>query len=143
MYVCVFASACVCVCMYVFACVCVGGFVFYLCGRMWAFFLCQACHVSLLFQIKIENPPLLFCLLISRFLSSVSIKPMTTMLVILCFCGVCVGGGVWVCGVFSGVCVCGCGMLICFVSALGSHEMGRHKLSIIIITWWEERRFRE
>ena len=40
-----------------------------------------------------------------------------------------------VCGVvvFVGVCVCGCGMLICFVSALGSHEMGRHKLPIIII----------
>ena len=32
-----------------------------------------------------------------------------------------------------GVCVCVCGMLICFVSALGSHEIGRHKLSIIII----------
>ena len=40
---------------------------------------------------------------------------------------------VWVGGVFVGVCVCGCGMLICFVSALGSHEMGRHKLPIIII----------
>ena len=37
---------------------------------------------------------------------------------------------VWV---FMGVCVCGCGMLICFVSALGSHEMGRHKLPIITI----------
>ena len=35
--------------------------------------------------------------------------------------------------VYVGVCVCGCGMLICFVSALGSHEMGRHKLRIIII----------
>ena len=34
---------------------------------------------------------------------------------------------------FVGVCVCGCGMLICFLSALGSHEMGRHKLPIIII----------
>ena len=44
------------------------------------------------------------------------------------FCGVCV----WV-GVFVGVCICGCGMLICLVSALGSHEMGRHKLPIIII----------
>ena len=32
-----------------------------------------------------------------------------------------------------GVCVCGSGMLICFVSALGSHEMGRHDLPIIII----------
>ncbi len=31
------------------------------------------------------------------------------------------------------VCVYGSGMLICFVSALGSHEMGRHKLPIIII----------
>ena len=31
------------------------------------------------------------------------------------------------------VCVCGSGMLICFVSAQGSHEMGRHKLPIIII----------
>ncbi len=42
----------------------------------------------------------------------------------------CVGG--W--GVCGCVCVCGSGMLICFVSALGSHEMGRHKLPIIIIT---------
>ena len=83
---------------------------------------CQM-YMSLLFQVKTENPPLLFCLLISSFLSSVSIKPMTTMLVFLwCVC-VCVGG--WsVCGC---VCVCGSGMLICFVSALGSHEMGRHK----------------
>ena len=40
---------------------------------------------------------------------------------------------VWVSGVFVGVCACGSGMLICFVSALGSHEMGRHKLPIIII----------
>ena len=31
------------------------------------------------------------------------------------------------------MCVCGSGMLICFVSALGSHEMGRHKLPIIFI----------
>ena len=78
--------------------------------------------VTLLFQIKTENPPLLFCLLISHFLSSVSIKPMTTMLVFLrC---VCACGCLW---------VCGCGMLICFVSTLGSHEMGRHKLPIIII----------
>ena len=38
--------------------------------------------------------------------------------------------GVGVCGCLW---VCGCGMLICFVSALGSHEMGRHKLPIIII----------
>ena len=45
-------------------------------------FLCQTC-VTLLFQVKTENPPLLFCLLIYRFLSSVSIKPMTTMLVFL------------------------------------------------------------
>ena len=52
--------------------------------------------------------------------------------VFVCVC-VCVRVylGVW------GVCVCACvcvwGMLICFVSALGSHEMGRHKLPIIII----------
>ena len=45
-------------------------------------FLCQASHVTL-FQVKTENPPLLFCLLIYHFLSSVSIKPMTTMLVFL------------------------------------------------------------
>ena len=44
------------------------------------------------------------------------------------------------------VCVCGSGMLICFVSALGSHEMGRHKLPIIIMFWglwlalWLKRR---
>ena len=41
-----------------------------------------------------------------------------------------VGGGVCV-GVC--VCMCVCGMLICFVSTLGSHDMGRHKLPIIII----------
>ena len=52
---------------------------------------------------------------------------MTTMLVFLrCVC-VCV----WVCGCVCVLCVCG--MLICFVSALGSHELGRHKLPIIII----------
>ena len=78
-----------------------------------------------------ENPPLLFCLLISRFLSSVSIKPMTyyacvfAVIVFVCVC-VCVG-------VFVGVCMCGCGMLICCVSALCSHEMRRHKFPIIII----------
>ena len=55
-----------------------------------------ACHVTLLIQIKTENPPLLFCLLISHFLSSVSIKPMTTMLVFL-RCVWCVGGGVGGC----------------------------------------------
>ncbi len=43
-------------------------------------------------------------------------------------------GGWGVCGC---VCVCGSGMLICFVSALGSHEMGRHKLPIIIIIIFE------
>ena len=37
-----------------------------------SFFL--ACHVTLFFQLKTENPPLLFCLLISGLLSSVSIK---------------------------------------------------------------------
>ena len=63
-----------------------------------SFFFCQACHVTLLFQVKIENSPLLFCLLISHFLSSVSIKPMTTMLVFLR--GVC-GDGV-------GGCLCTC-----------------------------------
>ena len=47
---------------------------------------------------------------------------------------VCVGG--WsVCGC---VCVCGSGMLICFVIALGSHEMGRHKLPIIIYYFLRE-----
>ena len=72
-------------------------------------FLCQACHVTLLLQVKTENPPLLFCLLIYHFLSSVSIKPMTTMLVFLrCVyvCAlVCGCGGVCVC-----VCACVCGV---------------------------------
>ena len=45
------------------------------------------------------------------------------MCVCVCACGCA--------GVFVGVFVCGCGMLFCFVSALGSHEMGRHKLPII------------
>ena len=127
--------------------------VYQTCHLELSFFLCQACHVTLLFHVKTENPPLLFCLLIFRFLSSVSIKSVSTMLVFLrgvcmyvcvfvcvcvCVC-VCVrarararvGVGVW--SVCVCVCVCVCGMLICFVSALGSHEMGRHKLSIIII----------
>ena len=69
-----------------------------------SFFLSYACHDTLLFQVKTENPPLLFCLLISSFLSSVYIKPMTTMLVFLqCVC-VCVCGCVHV-GV-GGVCGC-------------------------------------
>ena len=42
-----------------------------------------------------------------------------------------VGVGVW--GVCVCVRVCGSGMFICFVSALGSHEMGRHTLPIIVI----------
>ena len=72
-------------------------------------FLCQACHVTLLFQVKTENPPLLFCVLIYHFLSSVSMKPMTTMLVFLrCVC-VCV----WMCGVFVGLCVCVACYLLC------------------------------
>ena len=73
-----------------------------------SFFLCQACHVTLLFQVKTENPPLLFCLLIYHFLSSVSIKPMTTMLVFLRACArVCVYVFVCVC-VCGGGCVCMC-----------------------------------
>ena len=34
-------------------------------------------------------------------------------------------------------------MLICFVSALGSHEMGRHKLPIIIIIITRRKKFSE
>ena len=49
-----------------------------------------------------------------------------------CVCvHVCVRVGV--CGVCVGVFVGVCGMLICFVIALGSHEMGSHKLPFIII----------
>ena len=54
--------------------------------------------------------------------------------VCVCACA-CVCVCVLVCGVFVGVCVCVCGMLICFVNALGSHEMGRHKVPIIIIRY--------
>ena len=71
-------------------------------------------YVTLLFQVKTENPPLLFCLLIYHFRSSVSVKPMTTMLVFLrCMC-VCVCVCVYVCvhvcvgGVCVYVCVCVC-----------------------------------
>ena len=48
---------------------------------------------------------------------------------------VCVGvGGVCVC-----VCVRACvACLSAFVSALGSHEMGHHKLPIIIITTYND-----
>ena len=45
---------------------------------------------------------------------------------------VCVG--VWVCGVFVYVCACVCvACLSVFVSALGSHEIGRNEFNIIII----------
>ena len=47
-------------------------------------FLCQACHVTL-FQVKSENPPLLFCLLICHFL----LFQATPWLLCLCFCSVC------------------------------------------------------
>ena len=92
--------------------------------------LCQACHVTLLFQVKTENPPLLFCLLIYNFLSSGSIKPMTTILVFLRG-----GRGVYVCVHVCvwHVCVLKWMCLSAFVSTLGSHEMGRYKLPIIII----------
>ena len=68
--------------------------VYQTCHLELSFFLCKACHVTLLFQVKTENPPLLFCLLIYHFPSSVSIKLMTTMLMFLrcvcvCVCGVC------------------------------------------------------
>ena len=52
----------------------------------------------------------------------------------VCVCVyVCVHVFAGVLGVCACVCMCVCSMLICFVSALGSHEMGRHKLPIIII----------
>ena len=74
--------------------------VYWTCHLELSSFLCQACHIFLLFQVKIGNPPLLFCLLIYHFLSSVSIKPMTTMLVFLqCVC-VCVH-----------TCVCGLSLI--------------------------------
>ena len=63
--------------------------VYRICHLELSFFLCQACHVTLLFQVRTENPPLLFCRLIYDFLSSVAIKPMTTMLVFFAVC-VCV-----------------------------------------------------
>ena len=52
----------------------------------------------------------------------------------MCVC-VCVHVGVRVWGCLW---VCGCGMLNCFVSALGPHEIGRHKLPIIIIYYKSE-----
>ena len=96
-------------------------------------FLCQACHITLLFQVKTKNPPLLICLLIYHFLYSVSIKPMTAKLVILR--GVCVrvGGYVCVCVCVRRVCISKWMCLSAFISALGCHEMGRHKLPMIII----------
>ena len=71
-------------------------------------FLCQACHFTLLFQVKTENLPLLFCLMIYHFLSSVPIKPLTSMLAYLqcaCMC-VCVCVCVHVCVCVVCVCVC-------------------------------------
>ena len=74
------------------------------------------------------------------FLAFFLLFPSNPWLLCLCFYGVCVCVCVCVCvrvrvGVWGclWVCACGCGMLICFVSALGSHEMGRHKLPIIIL----------
>ena len=55
----------------------------------------------------------------------------------VCVC-VCAHMCVWVCVVFVYVCACVCvACLSAFVSTLGSHEMGCHKLPIIIIikTW--------
>ena len=75
--------------------------VYRICHPELSSFLCQACHITLLFQVKTENPSLLSCLLIYHFLSSVSIKPMST--VIVFFFAVCV----CVCVCVS-VCVCVC-----------------------------------
>ena len=89
--------------------------VYWTCHLELSLFLCQVCHVTLLFQVKTENPPLLPTDFSLSFLF-----PSNPWLLCLFFFGVLVD--VWVCG-----------MVICFVSALGSHEMGRHKLPIIII----------
>ena len=43
--------------------------VYWTCHLELSSFLCQACHVTLLFQDKTETPPLLFCLLIYHFFS--------------------------------------------------------------------------
>ena len=75
-------------------------------------FLCRACHVTLLFQVKTEKSPLLFCLLIYNFLSSVSVKPMTTMLVFLRCVRVCACVCVCVC-VRARARVSGCGCVGC------------------------------
>ena len=66
--------------------------VYRICHLELSSFLSQTCHITLLFQVKTENSPLLFCLLIYHFLSSVSINPMTSMLMFLrCACvSVCV-----------------------------------------------------
>ena len=61
-------------------------------------------------------------------MKSGTVKTVTDTACVFAVC-VCVGG--W--SVRGCVCVCVSGMLICFVSALGFHEMGRHKLPIIII----------
>ena len=103
----------------------------------------QARHFTLLFQVKTENPTSsLLPTDLSFSFFSVSIKPMTTMLVfsrcvcvhVECLC-MCVCARMCVCA-----CVCICVACVryemCFsasVRALGSHEMGHHKLPIIII----------
>ena len=83
----------------------------------------RTCHLELLLSFSVRHATSLSSfksklkthLLIYHFLSSVSIKPTTTMLVFLrCVC-------------WGGVCVCVCVCVAClsaFVSAPGSHEMG-------------------
>ena len=72
-------------------------------------FLCQACHVTFLFQVKLKT--YLFSSAHCHFVSSVSIKPMTSMLVFLrCVC-VCLCVRVLACDMcrcMQFVCVCLC-----------------------------------
>ena len=92
-------------------------------------------HATSLSSFKSKLKIHLFSSAYYHFLSSVSIKPMTTMFVFLQvwvwvlrrLC-VCVGG--WVGG---NVCILKWMCLSAFVSALGSHEVGHHKIPFIII----------
>ena len=80
-------------------------------------FLCQACHVTLLFQVKTETLPLLFCLPIYHFLSSVNPSNPSQVCLFFALC-VCVRVHV-VCAVACNLCLCACVCVwcvcVCFV----------------------------
>ena len=106
----------------------------YLAGMLCYFSVRHATPLSS-FKSKLKTP-VLFCLLICHFLSSASIKPMTTMLLVLwCVC-VCVCVCVCACACVC-VCMCVCvwmwGCLCMCMCVRVCVCVGCHKLPIVII----------